>query len=35
MDDVIQDVRREVLVLIEGFKKGNEVYYHGQDELVE
>jgi len=35
MDDVIQDVRREVLVLIEGFKKGNEAYYHGQDELVE
>ena len=27
MDEIIEDVRREITVLLEGFKKGTDVYY--------
>lgn len=32
MDEIIEDVRREVQVLLEGFRKGDEIYYQPIDE---
>lgn len=34
MDDVIDDVKREILVLIDGYKRGNEVYYQEDEPLL-
>lgn len=35
MDAVIEDIRREILVMVKGFRRGEEVYYRGDDKVAD